>query len=82
MFDFEIIDGDSADQIVETPPDNGNYVYGLFIQGANWSEHRHCLTESMPKVLFNTMPYIWLKPKQSDPNERIDFRKKVKTKNN
>lgn len=74
-----MIDGDSAEQIVETAPEDGSYVYGLFIEGANWSEVRHCLTESMPKVLFNKMPYIWLKPKQYDPDEKVDFRKKVIT---
>ena len=58
-------------------PEFGSYIYGLYLEGANFSLERHCLEESAAKVLYNKMPMIWLIPVQlgaadKDANRRVD----------
>ena len=50
--------------MVKTRPDDGGYIHGLFMEGANWDNVKRHIIESSPKVLFNSMPTIWLKPTQ------------------
>ena len=41
-----------------SPPAEGVYVYGLFLDGAGW-ERRNCrLVEPQPKVLFTPLPVV------------------------
>ncbi|KAJ8926979.1 hypothetical protein NQ314_020604 [Rhamnusium bicolor] len=48
------------------PPDDGVYVYGLFLDGARWNLQTMELDESLPK--------LWLKPiKRSDLQERKSY---------
>eukprot|EP00946_MAST-07B_sp_MAST-7B-sp1_P003364 g3364.t1 len=47
-------------------PDDGAYVYGLFIDGARWDMTNQLLAESEPKILFSEAPVIYLNPKQQD----------------
>lgn len=59
-FDFEVIDESKVD--TQIPPEDGAYIYGLFIEGCRWDEQQGVLEESVDKVLFTKMPTIWLKP--------------------
>ncbi|XP_076295220.1 dynein heavy chain 8, axonemal kl-3 [Lasioglossum baleicum] len=43
---------------VRTPPPEGVYVYGLFLEGAGWDKRNNRLCESANKVLFVLMPVI------------------------
>uniref|UniRef100_A0A803VKC7 Dynein axonemal heavy chain 12 n=1 Tax=Ficedula albicollis TaxID=59894 RepID=A0A803VKC7_FICAL len=56
-YEFEVIPQDTAD----SAPEDGVYIHGLFLDGARWDRSR-----SYPKVLFDAMPIIWIKPGEYD----------------
>jgi dynein heavy chain len=43
-------------------PDDGAYIYGLKIEGAQLTESPIHLTDSKPKVLFYEVGHIWVRP--------------------
>ncbi|KAM4687754.1 dynein axonemal heavy chain 5 [Discoglossus pictus] len=43
---------------ITTPPTEGVYVFGLYLEGAGWDRRNMKLIESKPKVLFEMMPVI------------------------
>jgi len=58
IFDYDIQNTDS----IAKPPEDGVYVYGLYLEGARWDRQQHCLAESQSRVLHDKMPMIWLRP--------------------
>jgi dynein heavy chain len=59
-FGFHVLDSEGPD--IETKPEDGCYIYGLFLEGAAWDPKGHSLCESAPKELFMQFPAIWLEP--------------------
>ncbi|CAL8264232.1 unnamed protein product [Arctogadus glacialis] len=58
-FEFEVTrDETNTDQ----KPDDGAYVRGLYMEGARWDRHLMVIGESLPKILFDPLPVIWLRP--------------------
>merc|ERR1712048_794897 len=60
------------------PPEDGCYVFGLYLDGASWDWKQNVLQESKPKQLFCSMPMMWFKPtrvcdlkKKQNENEQI-----------
>jgi Dynein heavy chain C-terminal domain len=43
---------------IERPPDDGVFVYGLFIEGARWDDVENSVVEQLPKVVINDFPLI------------------------
>jgi dynein heavy chain len=61
-FDFEVLPESESKDVIMSPPADGCYVHGLFLDGARWDDQLKCLNEQLPKVLYCSIPVIWLKP--------------------
>ncbi|XP_069839891.1 dynein axonemal heavy chain 3 isoform X1 [Dendropsophus ebraccatus] len=61
-FQFEVTPHENT---VEKPPEDGAYIKGLFLEGARWDRQNMQLGESLPKILYDSLPIIWLKPGES-----------------
>jgi dynein heavy chain len=60
-FDFKILDDKKPSDITEKP-ENGVYVYGMFLEGARWNYDTHLLDDSLPKELYTDVPMIHFIP--------------------
>ena len=57
-FDFEVFAAETA----TARPEDGAYVVGLYLDGARWDRDAGLLAEQRAKILYDSMPVIWLKP--------------------
>ncbi|XP_078610604.1 dynein axonemal heavy chain 3-like isoform X1 [Branchiostoma floridae x Branchiostoma japonicum] len=67
-FEFEVTKSESD---MDSKPEDGAYIKGLFMEGARWDRETMVIGESYPKILFDTVPVIWLQP-----GETKKFKKK------
>ena len=56
---------------VTSPPTEGVYVYGLFLDGAGWDRRGCKLVEPASKVLFTPMPVIHLYASNNVSNKDV-----------
>ncbi|XP_077865268.1 dynein axonemal heavy chain 12 [Saccoglossus kowalevskii] len=69
-YEFEVLPQETSD----TAPEDGVYVFGMFLDGARWDKKNGILAESFSKVLFDTVPIIWVKPgKKADFAVKNDY---------
>jgi len=64
-FDFIIL-SDESKYDMKKGPDDGVFIYGLYVEGARWDSQKEALEESNPKVLFSQMKSIWILPGKKD----------------
>lgn len=57
-------------ELVKTPPSDGIYLHGLFLDGAAWNRHEGNLVESQPKVLFVPLPLLYVTGKTKRDEEK------------
>ncbi|XP_043945444.1 dynein axonemal heavy chain 3 [Protopterus annectens] len=71
-FEFEVLDQEGD---MEQKPADGAYVKGLFLEGARWDRQQMVIGESLPKILYDSLPIIWLKPGESSTflHQRVYF---------
>jgi len=50
------------DLLVTEAPEDGCYIYGLFLEGAKFDFDKMALADSDPRVLFTKGPMIYMKP--------------------
>jgi dynein heavy chain len=60
-FSFEILVQESAEEIEEEPED-GVYIYGLFMDGARWDRDTMTIADQHPSEMYDKMPVIHFKP--------------------
>uniref|UniRef100_A0A5F9CIR0 Dynein axonemal heavy chain 3 n=1 Tax=Oryctolagus cuniculus TaxID=9986 RepID=A0A5F9CIR0_RABIT len=61
-FEFEVT---TQETVMENNPEDGAYIKGLFLEGARWDRKTMQIGESLPKILYDPLPIIWLKPGKS-----------------
>ncbi len=66
MWNFELLKEANSNP---DPPAKGAYINGLFMEGARWDDDHMWLADSFPKVLWSTIPLIWLKPNEIEKDE-------------
>ena len=49
-------------ELIERPPEDGAYVYGLYIESAAWNHAEGCITEQEPGVIISGMPIVHFLP--------------------
>ena len=54
MTEFQVLN----DEKYSTPPEDGVFVDGLFLDGARWNRSARTLDESLPKVLTDKLPVV------------------------
>nr|DBA18657.1 TPA: hypothetical protein GDO54_016881 [Pyxicephalus adspersus] len=65
-YEFQVLPRDTSD----TSPEDGVYINGLFLDGARWDKKSGVLAEQHPKILFDSVPIVWIKP-----NKKSDIKK-------
>lgn len=68
-FDFFVQTEMSSD----TPPEDGVYINGLFLEGARWNVPGRHLEESQPKILTVEVPMIQFVVSFREPNGLVGF---------
>jgi dynein heavy chain len=63
-FSFEV-NGEFDKEKIDTPPEDGVYVYGLFMDGARWDPETRVVSNSKLGELFPPVPIIHFKPTEN-----------------
>ncbi|CEM09924.1 unnamed protein product [Vitrella brassicaformis CCMP3155] len=70
IYDYTILDRSQTKDVLKEKPEAGCYVYGLFMDGAQWDDDKKVVGESSPKMLFSDMPMVWLKPIDANDQDK------------
>lgn len=56
---------------IKSPPDEGVYIHGLFLEGAAWNKDKKEVIEATPKEMYCPMPVIHVTAVTSEAEKRI-----------
>jgi len=71
-FSFQVMFEEEPSE-VQDPPEEGVYIYGLYMDGARWNRDEQIIDDQMPSELYNKMPLIHFKPLQDYKPEPDDY---------
>lgn len=71
-FEFKVLDEYSFENITQAP-DDGVYVYGLFLDGCNWNDITNSLQDSNIGELYFKMPLIHMIPRHNFSSNVNDY---------
>jgi len=57
VFGFQIMKEEKLEDF-EEPPEEGMYIYGLFLDGARWNREEMCIDDQIPAILYDPMPVV------------------------
>lgn len=78
-FGFEIMKEEELGDF-EEPPEEGMFIYGLFLDGARWNREEMCVDDQQPAILYDPMPVVWFIPKVDlKDNEELYYAPLYKT---
>jgi dynein heavy chain len=64
---FSFVYRDEQLEDLASKPEDGCYIYGLFLEAARWDRITKGLVDPKPKELFSAMPVIHMLPQQHRP---------------
>merc|ERR1711988_418931 len=59
IYQAEVTSYSNAERVSSSPKE-GAYIEGLFMEGARWDMDSRGISESLPKVLFDNMPVLYV----------------------
>lgn len=71
-FSFNIMDEEGPEEI-EAAPEDGVYIYGLFIEGGRWDREAQQLADATLGKMNETMPVIHFVPKEDFKMDPEDY---------
>jgi dynein heavy chain len=71
-FSFKVMPWYTAAEVPEEPED-GIYIYGLYIEGARWSDEEEILEEQRKGEMYSNMPIILFLPKERHEPDPSDY---------
>lgn len=69
------VDGDDKEQLLpasSTGTQDGIYISGLMLEGAQWCSDRHCLCDPLPGAIQHVMPVLHVRPQFSEALASLD----------
>lgn len=71
VFNFTVLE--SGKREFNRKPNDGVYVYGLYLDGARWDKEENALSEQNPGELYSEMPVIHFLPIDTDVQKEFYY---------
>jgi len=71
-FAFRVLTEESGEDVT-TGPDDGVYIDGFFLDGARWDREQQIVSDSFPKVMYDTLPVIHFVPAENYKRDKANY---------
>lgn len=71
-FSFQYLKEEGQEDIEEKPED-GVYIYGLFMEGGRYDRDEMIITDQFPTIMYDKLPVIWFKPVKDYERDHSDY---------